>query len=190
MYMIDLDVRPKSLISSSHPLSSRGIFSFLIPSVPDLNLSTSTHTNGLSRHSSRSTTTSRRIDLHSTTKSSNSFAKKLKRFLNRFGPSHDTVPRLPNRYASVSTFHTTSSSWSNVRLSPKNAFSGKMKQRRFSTSVAQVSSPIVGINRRVQLTRRPVLTVGTVLFIGHVNFSEGIWIGVELDRRGKIKIAE
>lgn len=185
----DLDVRPKSLISSSHPLSTRGIFSFLIPSVPDINLSTSTHTNGLSRHSSRSTTTSRRIILPNSSKPSNSFAKKLKRFLKRFGPNHDTVPRLSNRYASASTVHTTSSSWSHVRLSSNKTFSGKLKQRRrFSTSAVQVSAPMVGMNRRVQLTRRPVLTVGTVLFIGHVNFSEGIWIGVELDRRGKFKI--
>lgn len=188
VYIIDLGVRPKSLISSNHPLFSRSIFSFLIPSVPDLSLSTSTHTNGLSRHSSRSTTTSRRISLPTTTKNSNSFAKKLTRFLKRFGPNHDTVPRLSNRYASASTVHTTSSSWSQVRLSTNNTFSSKMKQRRrFSTSAAQVSAPMVGMNRRVQLTRRPVLTVGTVLFIGHVNFSEGIWIGVELDRRGKKK---
>ncbi|KAI8635696.1 CAP Gly-rich domain-containing protein [Parasitella parasitica] len=39
------------------------------------------------------------------------------------------------------------------------------------------------MHRRVQLTRRPTLTVGTVEFIGHVNFAEGVWIGVELDRR-------
>ncbi|KAI7894160.1 uncharacterized protein EV154DRAFT_499511 [Mucor mucedo] len=180
----DLDVRPKSLISSSHPLSSRGIFSFLIPSIPDLNLSTSTHTNGLSRHSSRSTTTSRRIIVPTNSNPSNSFAKKLKRFLKRFSSHHDTVPRLSNRYASASTVHTTSSSWSHVRLSSNKSFSGKMKQRRrFSTGAAQVSAPLVGMNRRVQLTRRPVLTVGTVMFIGRVNFSEGIWIGVELDRR-------
>lgn len=68
-----------------------------------------------------------------------------------------------------------------------------MKQRRrFSESAAtssrnQVSAPLVALNRRVQLTRRPMLTVGTVLFVGHVDFADGIWIGVELDRRGKLK---
>ncbi|KAG2231935.1 hypothetical protein INT48_005650 [Thamnidium elegans] len=62
----DLDVRPKLLISSNHPLSHRGIFSFLIPSAPTLN-TTSTYTKALSRHSSRSATTSRHITLPSTT---------------------------------------------------------------------------------------------------------------------------
>ncbi|KAI8059766.1 hypothetical protein BDF21DRAFT_467487 [Thamnidium elegans] len=62
----DLDVRPKLLISSNHPLSHRGIFSFLIPYAPTLN-TTSTYTKALSRHSSRSATTSRHITLPSTT---------------------------------------------------------------------------------------------------------------------------
>ncbi|OAD01971.1 hypothetical protein MUCCIDRAFT_144322 [Mucor lusitanicus CBS 277.49] len=39
------------------------------------------------------------------------------------------------------------------------------------------------MHKRVQLTRRPTLTVGTVEFIGHVEFADGVWIGVELDRR-------
>lgn len=56
--------------------------------------------------------------------------------------------------------------------------------KRNKSLQSQVSAPMVGLHRRVQLTRRPTLTVGTVEFIGHVNFAEGIWIGVELDRRG------
>jgi hypothetical protein len=43
---------------------------------------------------------------------------------------------------------------------------------------------MVGMHKRVQLTRRPTLTVGTVEYIGHVNFADGVWVGVELDRRG------
>ncbi|KAI9483098.1 MAG: hypothetical protein EXX96DRAFT_476819 [Benjaminiella poitrasii] len=45
------------------------------------------------------------------------------------------------------------------------------------------NAPMIGMHRRVQLIRRPALTVGTVAYVGHVNFAEGIWIGVELDRR-------
>ncbi|GAA5809429.1 hypothetical protein MFLAVUS_002837 [Mucor flavus] len=192
----DLDVRPKLLLSSNHPLSHRGIFSFLIPSAPTLN-TTSTYTKVLSRHSSRSTTASRHITLPSTTHHK-SFTQRLVRLFKRFGPNHygeSSLPSLPNRHASASTVHT-HSSWSHVRLSANNdkkksisSFSNKMKQRRrFSESAAtssrnQVSAPLVALNRRVQLTRRPMLTVGTVLFVGHVDFADGIWIGVELDRR-------
>jgi hypothetical protein len=58
--------------------------------------------------------------------------------------------------------------------------------KRKKSLQSQVSAPMVGLHRRVQLTRRPTLTVGTVEYIGHVNFADGVWIGVELDRRGKI----
>lgn len=193
-------MRPKLLLSSNHPLSHRGMFSFLIPSAPTLN-TTSTYTKALSRHSSRSTTTSRHITLPSTTTHHKSFTQRLIRLFKRFGPNHygeSSLPSLPNRYASASTVHT-HSSWSHVRLSANSdkkksisSFSNKMKQRRrFSESAAtssrnQVSAPLVALNRRVQLTRRPMLTVGTVLFVGHVDFADGIWIGVELDRRGNI----
>ncbi|KAI8388461.1 uncharacterized protein BYT42DRAFT_611500 [Radiomyces spectabilis] len=44
-------------------------------------------------------------------------------------------------------------------------------------------SMMITVGKRVQLIRRPVLTVGTVAYIGHVVFAEGIWVGVELDRR-------
>lgn len=200
----DLDMKPKEMISSKHPLSHQGFFSFLIPSIPDLTLSTSTpYTNGLSRHSSRSTTTSRRINVPS---KKVSLAKRLVRLFKRFGHHNYSVqttparPHISNRNASLSTVHTTastySSSWLQVRLSTnkerkKKAASlssnkGKQK-RRFSTrsvpSTNHHMTPIIGMNKRVQLIRRPNLTVGTVLFIGHVDFADGIWIGVELDRR-------
>jgi hypothetical protein len=45
--------------------------------------------------------------------------------------------------------------------------------------------PEIGLGRRVGLSRRAVLTVGTVRFVGHVDFDDGLWIGIELDRRGK-----
>ncbi|KAI8881786.1 hypothetical protein K501DRAFT_154028, partial [Backusella circina FSU 941] len=40
-----------------------------------------------------------------------------------------------------------------------------------------------GLGRRVRLSRRAALTVGTVRFVGHVDFDDGLWIGIELDRR-------
>lgn len=39
---------------------------------------------------------------------------------------------------------------------------------------------------RVRLLRRTDNTVGTIRFIGEVDFADGVWIGVELDRRGKL----
>ncbi|CAO0800528.1 unnamed protein product [Mucor circinelloides] len=213
----DLDVRPKSLISSNHPLFHRGIFSFLLPSIPTLHLSTSTHTQGLSRHSSRSTlrttsatTAGRRVSLpvthneNSSASTSSSFASQLTRLLKRFGSNHhrrryssststtmgsSQQQRLSNRTLSTSTVRTnistSSTSWSQVRLSDgkkeRSISFASMKQKK--SLRGQVSAPMVGMHRRVQLTRRPTLTVGTVEFIGHVNFADGIWIGVELDRR-------
>lgn len=38
---------------------------------------------------------------------------------------------------------------------------------------------------RVRLLRRTDDTVGTIRFIGEVDFADGTWVGVELDRRGK-----
>lgn len=213
-HKIDLDVRPKALISSNHPLFHRGIFSFLLPSIPNLSLSTSTHTNGLSRHSSRSTLrttsgTTRRISLPVTnnenSSTSASFASHLTRLLKKIGSSHHRrrrnststtttgspqQQRLSNRTLSASTVRTSvstsSTSWSQVRLADTK------KERSISFSSmkhkkplrGQVSAPMVGMHKRVQLTRRPALTVGTVEYIGHVNFADGVWIGVELDRRG------
>lgn len=51
---------------------------------------------------------------------------------------------------------------------------------------AQRKAMIVVVGKRVQLNRRPVLTVGTVKYVGTVCFAEGIWVGVELDRRGNL----
>ncbi|KAK4521005.1 uncharacterized protein ATC70_006889 [Mucor velutinosus] len=214
----DLDVRPKSLISSNHPLFHRGIFSFLLPSIPTLHLSTSTHTNGLSRHSSRSTlrttsgtTATRRVSLpvtnneNSSASASPSFASQLTRLLKKIGSSHHRrrysssasattgsspqQQRLANRTLSTSTVRTSistsSTSWSQVRLTDtkkeRSISFSSIKHRKLLRG--QVSAPMVGMHRRVQLTRRPTLTVGTVEFIGHVEFADGIWIGVELDRR-------
>ncbi|ORX61682.1 hypothetical protein DM01DRAFT_1316518 [Hesseltinella vesiculosa] len=39
------------------------------------------------------------------------------------------------------------------------------------------------VGKRVKLVRRPVLTIGTVKYLGPVDFAEGQWVGVELDRR-------
>lgn len=198
-----MDVKPKSLISSSaHPLFNKGLFSFLLPSVPDFNVVTSAHSNGLSRHSSRSTTTSRRINSQTAARQktcSFNFAKRLARLFKKFGPHHHGVymPPRPVRNSSASTVHTASSSytssWLQVRLSTNKerkklsstSFSSRMKQKRRFSASTSTHTPIIGLNKRVQLIRRPNITVGTILFIGHVDFAEGIWLGVELDRRGK-----
>ncbi|KAG0184989.1 Dynactin subunit 1 [Apophysomyces sp. BC1034] len=50
-------------------------------------------------------------------------------------------------------------------------------------AASQALTRTLAIGKRVQLTRRPILTVGTVVYVGHVGFADGIWIGVELDRR-------
>ncbi|KAI8065638.1 hypothetical protein BC940DRAFT_303896 [Gongronella butleri] len=44
-------------------------------------------------------------------------------------------------------------------------------------------STLLVVGKRVQLLRRPVLTVGTVKYMGPVCFATGLWVGVELDRR-------
>lgn len=154
-----------------------------------MTLSTSAHTNGLSRHSSRSTTNtaSRRVSLPTTTTTTtSSFASHLTRLLKKFGSSHHREQRLPNRTLSTSTVRTHVSSWSQVRVAnnkkERSITFSNIKRKKSLQS--QVSAPMVGLHRRVQLTRRPTLTVGTVEFIGHVNFADGVWIGVELDRRG------
>ncbi|KAI9304320.1 hypothetical protein BJ944DRAFT_163813 [Cunninghamella echinulata] len=50
-------------------------------------------------------------------------------------------------------------------------------------SSARQKSKMLVVGKRVQLNRRPVLTVGTVKYVGPVSFADGIWVGVELDRR-------
>jgi dynactin complex subunit len=41
---------------------------------------------------------------------------------------------------------------------------------------------------RVRLLRRTDDTIGTIRFIGEVDFADGTWVGVELDRRGKLSL--
>ncbi|KAI8336857.1 hypothetical protein EDC96DRAFT_487712 [Choanephora cucurbitarum] len=208
----DLDVRPKTLVHSKHPLFHRGIFSFLIPSIPNLTItSSSTHTNGLSRYSSHSTThTARRVSIprrslsHTTTRtfsSSNSatfishLAKLFKKFSDKStSPTQSLSESRASQTLPAPTANTevSTTSWSQIKVSQikisqiKRRESGlfsfaKMKRKR--SMKGQVSAPMIGMHRRVQLTRRPAPTVGTVMFVGHVSFAEGVWVGVELDRR-------
>ncbi|KAI8978479.1 hypothetical protein BDB01DRAFT_800049 [Pilobolus umbonatus] len=194
----DLGVRPKSLISSRHPLSKRGIFSFLIPPIPDLSTSTSEYTNGLSRSSSRPVPSSSRGNTlsnhlkHNKPSIKHRFIRLFKRIMsyNPHVSSSVSIPskKLPNRYLSTSTARTTasaSSAWSQILLDHKNKVQTGItfSQKKKKTVRRMNSSPIVSINRRVRLIRRPNLTVGTVSYVGNVDFAKGIWIGVELDRR-------
>ncbi|KAI9303972.1 hypothetical protein BJ944DRAFT_267544 [Cunninghamella echinulata] len=47
----------------------------------------------------------------------------------------------------------------------------------------QMEIHTVTVGKRVELIHRPILTTGTVAFVGHVAFADGIMVGVELDRR-------
>ncbi|KAI8375811.1 hypothetical protein BD560DRAFT_391990 [Blakeslea trispora] len=207
----DLDVRPKALVHSKHPLFHRGIFSFLMPSIPNLTItSNSAHTNGLSRYSSHSTThTGRRVSIpersfsHTTThtfplSTSTTFishlAKLFKKFSDKPTRTQFLNESMTDRTLSAPTTKvpTSSTSWSQIKISQikvsriqgkENELFSFAKMKRKKSLKGQVSAPMIGMHRRVQLARRPVPTVGTVVFIGHVNFAEGIWVGVELDRR-------
>ncbi|CAO3630128.1 unnamed protein product [Cunninghamella echinulata] len=45
----------------------------------------------------------------------------------------------------------------------------------------QILMPVIGA--KVELLRRPLPTLGRIKFIGHVEFSKGTWVGVELESR-------
>jgi hypothetical protein len=47
--------------------------------------------------------------------------------------------------------------------------------------------PTVGA--KVELLRRPLPTLGTIKYIGDVNFAKGTWVGIELESRGKAYVS-
>ncbi|KAI8979203.1 hypothetical protein BDF20DRAFT_486474 [Mycotypha africana] len=47
----------------------------------------------------------------------------------------------------------------------------------------EVSNPKPAIGQKVELLRRPLPTLGTIKYIGPVDFAKGIWVGVELESR-------
>lgn len=52
------------------------------------------------------------------------------------------------------------------------------------------ASIVPEIGQKVELLRRPLPTLGTIKYIGSVEFSKGTWVGVELESRGKIVTIE
>ncbi|KAG0170791.1 hypothetical protein DFQ28_003072 [Apophysomyces sp. BC1034] len=42
-------------------------------------------------------------------------------------------------------------------------------------------TPVIGA--KVELLRRPLPTLGTIKYVGQVNFAKGVWVGVELESR-------
>ncbi|KAG1147046.1 hypothetical protein G6F37_010891 [Rhizopus arrhizus] len=83
------------------------------------------------------------------------------------------------------------SSSSNAYLTPKKTKrgqNGKLRKPRWSMGGSDVSDeedvdsvPLIG--DKVELLRRPLPTLGTIKYIGPVQFAEGPYIGVELESR-------
>ncbi|CAO3595054.1 unnamed protein product [Absidia cylindrospora] len=101
--------------------------------------------------------------------------------------SSSSTPALGKRSCNKSETKSTLFSWTTVPLRSPKKKRGLLHRILHSDVLmnkqAQRKAMIVVVGKRVQLNRRPVLTVGTVKYVGTVSFAEGIWVGVELDRR-------
>ncbi|KAI8081446.1 uncharacterized protein BX664DRAFT_340408 [Halteromyces radiatus] len=199
---IELDVPARSLVKSLEKhqgLVQQSLLTIIFPPPKISYPSSSAASINMSRRSS--TTTQRTYSLQSNVTSiysnnrrddsSKSLTRWIKGWLESMEPdSHrrrhvHPISQENNKASSSSTTKSTLFSWATVPLRSPKKKRGWLRRILHSdlTKQAQRKSSMIVVGKRVQLTRRPVLTVGTVKYVGPVSFADGIWIGVELDRR-------
>lgn len=72
--------------------------------------------------------------------------------------------------------------------SPKSRSRWSLGYNTSDSSDDEATATIVPeIGQKVELLRRPLPTLGTIKYIGMVEFSKGTWVGIELESRGKIR---
>ncbi|KAH8555987.1 CAP Gly-rich domain-containing protein, partial [Umbelopsis sp. PMI_123] len=86
------------------------------------------------------------------------------------------IPKTPSRQ-SAPLIHERS-----LVEAPKRRWSSPALRNKAQNSIAEEAPPIE-VGSRVELTGRPLETLGRVRYIGSVSFSPGEWIGVEIDER-------
>jgi hypothetical protein len=73
----------------------------------------------------------------------------------------------------------------------KGGHAGKGRRSRWSIGSSDISDDdeadnnALGIGDKIKLLNRPLPTLGTIKYIGPVEFAEGPYIGVELESRCK-----